>query len=105
MQVCEYAHICKYASMKVCKYVCICKYATMHTCKYAGMKVCKYARGHLVREQRGRLIRKGPLPKDKFMKALGIFYFLCVFFISVRLQPKPSQGQVKPKTGCKSTTA
>ena len=24
---------------------------------------------------------------------------------SVRLQPKPSQGQVKPKTGCKSTTA
>ena len=55
--------VCNYASMRI--------YASMQVCKYASMKVCKYARGHLVREQRGRLIGKGPLPKDKFMKALG----------------------------------
>ena len=55
----------------------------MQVCKHLSMKVCKYARGHLVPEQRGRLIGKGPLPKEKLMKALGevsshceIFFFL-----------------------------
>ena len=32
-------------------------------------------------------------------------YYTILHNLSVRLQPKPSQGQVKPKTGCKSTTA
>ena len=46
------------------------------------MKVCKYARGHLVPEQRGRLIGKGPLPKEKLMKALGEVSSHCeMFFI------------------------
>ena len=83
----KFAHICKYASMNVYASMQVCKYTSMQVwsmqvCKYASMKVCKYARGHLVWEQRGRLIGKGPLPKDKFMKALGevslhckIFYF------------------------------
>ena len=43
----------------------------MQVCKHLSMKVCKYARGHLDPEQRGRLIGKGPLPKEKLMKALG----------------------------------
>ena len=54
-----------------------------HACKvskYASMKVCKYARGHLVPEQRGRLIGKGPLPKEKFMKALGEVSSHCEIF-------------------------
>ena len=44
------------------------------------MKVCKYARGHLVPEQRGRLIGKGPLPKEKLMKALGEVSSHCEIF-------------------------
>jgi len=43
----------------------------MQVCKHLSMKVCKYARGHLDPEQKGRLIGKGPLPKEKLMKALG----------------------------------
>ena len=50
MQVCKYAHICKYASMQVCKYTSmqVCKYASMNiyenmqVCKYASMQVCMY---------------------------------------------------------------
>ena len=53
----------------------------MQVCKYASMKVCKYARGHLVWEQRGRLIGKGPLPKEKLMKALGEVSSHCEIFI------------------------
>ena len=45
------------------------------------MKVCKYARGHLDPEQRGRLIGKGPLPKEKLMKALGEVSSHCEIFI------------------------
>ena len=45
------------------------------------MQVCKYARGHLVPEQRGRLIGKGPLPKEKLMKALGEVSSHCEIFI------------------------
>ena len=66
IQVCKYAHLCKYASMQVCKHL--------------SMKVCKYARGHLVPEQRGRLIGKGPLPKEKLMKALGEVSSHCEIF-------------------------
>ena len=80
MQVCKYVsmRVCTY--MQVCMYMQVCKYASMQVCKYASMKVCKYARGHLVREQRGRLIGKGPLPKDKFMKALGEVSSHCKIF-------------------------
>ena len=58
------------------------------------MKVCKYARGHLDPEQRGRLIGKGPLPKEKLMKALGevsshceIFYFTNQNLIETNIGP------------------
>ena len=44
------------------------------------MQVCKYARGHLGPEQRGRLIGKGPLPKEKLMKALGEVFSHCEIF-------------------------
>ena len=47
---------------------------------YASMQVCKYARGHLVPEQRERLIGKGPLPKEKLMKALGEVSSHCEIF-------------------------
>ena len=72
IQVCKYAHLCKYASMQVCKHL--------------SMKVCKYARGHLVPEQRGRLIGKGPLPKEKFMKALGEVSSHCEIFLLCHTQ-------------------
>ena len=72
MKVCKYAHICKYAH--------VCTYASMQVLKYVSMQVWKYARGLLVREQRGRLIGKGPLPKDKFMKALGEVSSHCEIF-------------------------
>merc|ERR1712055_566845 len=58
------------------------KYA--HLCKYVSMKVCKYGRGYVVPEQRGRLIGKGPLPKEKFMKALGEVSSHCeIFYIGI----------------------
>ena len=66
IQVCKYAHLFKYASMQVCKHL--------------SMKVCKYARGHLALEQRGRVIGKGPLPKEKLMKALGEVSSHCEIF-------------------------
>ena len=53
----------------------------MQVCKHLSMKVCKYARGHLVPEQRGRLIGKGPLPKEKLMKALGEVSSHCEIFL------------------------
>ena len=54
----------------------------MQVCKHLSMKVCKYARGHLDPEQRGRLIGKGPLPKEKLMKALGEVSSHCeIFFL------------------------
>ena len=52
----------------------------MQVCKHLSMKVCKYARGHLDPEQRGRLIGKGPLPKEKLMKALGEVSSHCEIF-------------------------
>ena len=58
------------------------------------MKVCKYARGHLVPEQRGRLIGKGPLPKEKLMKALGEVSSHCkilVKFWILNLMTKPNK--------------
>ena len=64
----------------------------MQVCKHLSMKVCKYARGHLVPEQRGRLIGKGPLPKEKLMKALGevsshceiFYYYFNVFQLKIQ---------------------
>ena len=53
----------------------------MQVCKHLSMKVCKYARGHLVPEQRGRLIGKGPLPKEKLMKAVGEVSSHCKIFL------------------------
>ena len=51
MQVCTYAHICKYAIIQVCKYASmeVCTYGSMHIyasiqiCKYVTMQVCNYA--------------------------------------------------------------
>ena len=43
MQVCKYAHICKYANMQVCTHMQVWKYAIMQVSKYASMQVCKYA--------------------------------------------------------------
>ena len=64
--------------MQVCKYASMHIYASMHV--YSSMQVWKYARGHLVWEQRGRLIGKGPLPKEKIMKALGEVSSHCEIF-------------------------
>ena len=55
----------------------------MQVCKHLSMKVCKYARGHLDPEQRGRLIGKGPLPKEKLMKALGEVSSHCEIFFTI----------------------
>ena len=40
MQICQ--HIQAYASIQLCKYAHICKYAGMQVCKYASMQVCEY---------------------------------------------------------------
>ena len=42
------------------------------------MQVCKRTSGS---EQRGRLIGKGPLPKEKIMKALGEVSSRCEIFL------------------------
>ena len=40
MQVCNYAHIYKYASIPVYTFMQVCKYAHMQVCTY--IQVCKY---------------------------------------------------------------
>ena len=47
--------------------------------------VVKYGRGYVVPEQRGRLIGKGPLPKEKLMKALGEVSSHCEIFFAQNL--------------------
>ena len=42
MQVCKYENI-KYVRVQICKYAHICKYASIQVCKYASMQVCKCA--------------------------------------------------------------
>ena len=78
MQVCKYA-ICKYASMWVSKYASIHAYASMQVCKYESMQEDIWF-GNKVED-----LRKGPLPKDKFMKALGEVSSHCEIFVCLIL--------------------
>ena len=47
--ICKYAHICNYAIMQLCKYASMLIYESMQVCKYASMLVCKYTHVYIIK--------------------------------------------------------